>query len=445
MAAEGRLLSLVNRATQSEILVDVRFDEERQCRGLFTTRDCAEGDALLCVPWQYTLTVQSAVRRLTHLERQKQPLTQLSVAELLQLCTAGDSLALVPRGAGWSLLLALQLLAELRDKRSPHAPYVATLPVPACSALSALNASAPQAGTHLSLSTPAQLECLDCPALVRAVLVERERLRHLHELLFGSESSVSFTSFAWANALVASRAVGLCIDADSPSMRCLLPAIDLVNHSDRREATASLRLRAANADVTEPAAVELFAARDLHAGTAVVFDYGAHQLREWAWAYGFVPPAKYAHVEETFETFSLSGCTAREQMHITAAGSAALRLQSVNFTSNCCISYEVSCSDLLTATQCKWEDVDGCLHSVPLSAGTEARLSKLLGDHALAIAEQMKSQEAHLNMCACVADAAAADEGLSPIAHLASAFRSARRRLLLHAGDGLLAHATLLR
>jgi len=61
--------------------------------------------------------------------------------------------ALVPGGAGWVLLLALGLLAELRDlRRSALAPYLRLLPAPPGSRLAALARTGPPA-TDLLLFT----------------------------------------------------------------------------------------------------------------------------------------------------------------------------------------------------------------------------------------------------------------------------------------------------
>ena len=441
---EHRLLTWLTRAAQpSSCAVEARHEEATQCRGLCATQHCSAGDTLLRVPWNYVLTVHSAVRRLSSLERKQQQLTHATLADVLQLAAAASSQDLVPPGSGWSLLLTLQLLAELRDKRSLFAPYVATLPAPSGSALS-VAAHGPAPGCHLSLCTPAQLECLNCPALMHAVLAERTRLCRLHAALFGDDAPLSFDSFAWAHALVASRAVGLCMDAtDAPSVRCLIPGIDLCNHSGCG-ATASLRLTtAADAPVhrvgalVTPSAVELVAAGDLAEGAACLLDYGAHRLRHWCATYAFIPDDD-ARAEEVYEEVSL-GDTGREQLLVTSSGGGShLRLTVIHLQYSA-VTYHVSNADPAVATRVVLDD--RLLRFLPPEE--EAGLCRALGVAAKEVASRMARDEDFLHALACNADAAAA--GLAPpSAHLAARFRAARLQLLRRASDGLMTHAMLL-
>jgi hypothetical protein len=444
---ELRLLAWLTRAAQLPgCAVEARHDEVTQCRGLCVRQRCSAGDSLLRVPWDHVLTVQSAVRRLSSLERRHQPLTRLPLAEVLQLAAAAST-DLLPHGTGWSLLLTLQLLAELRDKRSPLGAYVATLPAPSGSAL-CVAAHGPAPGCHLSLCTPAQLECLNCPALAHAVLIERARLRQLHAALFGDHAApLSFESFAWAHALVASRAIGLCIDAtDAPSLRCLVPGIDLCNHS--RGASSSLRLttaaaapaHSAGAHLT-PSAVELVAAGDLADGTACLLDYGAHRLRQWCATYSFVPDDD-GRAEETYEEVAL-GDTGREQLLVTSSGAGTeLRLTTVLLAHDGAITYHVSDRDPAHATRVVLDD--RLLRFLP--PAEEERMCSALGAAAGLVAARMAREEDafHELACAADADATAANRFTPPCAHLAAQFRTARLQLLRRAAEGVLAHTTLL-
>jgi hypothetical protein len=197
-ACSARLLSWLARhcaaAGEPAPAVAVRTDAHG-CRGLVCVADAAAGDVLLTVPWRLALTVPSAVRRLLSLERAGVPLTRMPLARLLPLCAgeapaasdaAAATPALMPPGCGSATLLALGLLAELRDPRSPHAPYAAALPAPAGSALAGV-ARGPAAGAHLALCTGAQLRALACPPLAAEVEAERERLAALHAVLFGRD------------------------------------------------------------------------------------------------------------------------------------------------------------------------------------------------------------------------------------------------------------------
>ena len=437
----GLLAWLTHAAQLPGCAVEARHDEATQCRGLCVIQRCSAGDTLLRVPWECVLTVQSAVRRLSALERRYQPLTHMPLAEVLQLAAAAST-DLVPPGSGWSLLLTLQLLAELRDKRSPLVFYVATLPAPTGSAL-CVAAHGPAPGSHLSLSTPAQLESLNCPALAHAVLAERARLRQLHAALFGDAAALSFDSFAWANALVASRTIGLCIDAtDAPSLRCLIPGIDLCNHS--LSASSSLRLTTAaaapahsdGAHIT-PSSVELVAAEDLADGEACLLDYGAHRLRHWCATYGFVPDDD-GRAEEAYEEVTL-GDTGREQLLVTSSGEAELRLTAVLLAQDGAVTYHVSDSDPADATRVV---LNGRLLRF-LPPEEEEGMCRVLHHAAGEVAARMAREEDAFHALACSADADAA-RFAPPCADLAAQFRAARLQLLGRAAEGLLAHATLL-
>ncbi len=445
---DARLLSLLCGGEPAA--VEARLDVASGCRGLFTTRDVVAGSVLLRLPWAHALSVQTAVRRLAACERAGVPLTALPLRDVLTLCESPSEL--LPRGCGWSLLLALQLLAELRDPRSPHAAYVATLPAPEGSALAAI-ARGPPAGAHLSLATPAQLRCLACPALEAGVLKERQRQRRLHAQLFGtSDPAVSFASFSWANCLVASRAVGLSMgsDARTASLRCLLPAIDLCNHAARSAATASLRLqtRALQDGTLAPMAVELFSTRALAAGDAVMFDYGTRLLRHWCAAYGFVPDSDaQQQQEELFEEITTSPGEPGEAL-LVESNCGLLRLTQVRLLAHdaggAAVCYVVSDADAAHAARFVMpaegdlDDGDKGTHALP--PGHEAALSRLLSERAREAALQLlRDEQQH------AADARAADEqAATPLAPLSAQLRAARARLLLHAAEQLAAQAVLL-
>lgn len=148
----------------------------------------------------------------------------------------------------------------MRDPRSLFHPYCATLPAPEGSRIAAV-ARGP-AATDLLLFTEEELEELHCEGLAEAIRAEKRRLSLLHEALWGppeSDPPVSLESFVWVHALVSSRAIGLipAEDAEGSGMggasstgapgvagarviqRCLLPAIDLCNHSAEPTGTLS--------------------------------------------------------------------------------------------------------------------------------------------------------------------------------------------------------------
>ena len=425
-SVEARLLSLLEA-----LLLEARHEGE--CRGLFVRQSVAAGAVLLTLPWDRALTVQTSVRRLDALERAGVPLTTIPVLQLLSLCEAAAS-GLVPRGCGWSLLLALNLLAELRDPRSPHAAYVATLPAPQGSLVASV-ARGPPSGAHLSLCSPAQLRGLACPALEEAVLTERERQKRLHALLFGTaEPAVSLASFSWALALVASRAVGLSLDADASSLRCLLPALDLCNHAAGDAATAAVRLQVGPRCC--PLAVQLLATRALPPGTPLVFDYGPRQLRHWAAAYAFVPAE--ARAEELFEEISAPG-ESSEAMLVEHDGSGLLRLAELRLLSpaRATVCYVVNAAH--GPARVVMESADGAQDCMCLlQPAHEAALSRMLAERASSAAARMAHQEKQLE-----AEAAASGEAADAIL-LFSSLRAARTRLLRLAADALGAHAALL-
>jgi len=142
-------------------------------RGLYANQRVLGGTVLLSVPWSASLTGRSAVMRLKQLETANQgaktsgslsiasfnrnspcenqdlspfqpPLVAVlagllpkGVGHLRALLTRGDH-SLLPPTATWRLMLALQLLAELRDPRSPLAPYARALPAPPGSRIAAV-------------------------------------------------------------------------------------------------------------------------------------------------------------------------------------------------------------------------------------------------------------------------------------------------------------------
>lgn len=141
----------------------------------------------------------------------------------------------------------------MRDPRSVFRPYCATLPAPSGSRIAAVARGPPQ--TDLLLFSDDELSELHCAGLADAIAEEKGRLVRLHEALWGppeSDPAVSIESFVWAHCLVSSRTIGLIPtsgdagnDDDSAAggaggrvvQRCLLPAVDLCNHSLRPTAT----------------------------------------------------------------------------------------------------------------------------------------------------------------------------------------------------------------
>jgi hypothetical protein len=196
------------------------------------------------------------------------------------------------------LLLALHLLADAAWPASPRRPYARLLPAPAGSALAAVCDAGP-AGTDVVLFADSELDGLACAPLARAVRVERGRLQRLRKELLaaGPGPDISFASFAWAHALVRSRALDLSVvaggeaDADAataPSLRVMLPLLDLAQHATGPSACV---LRLVRSPAGEPAAVDLISRAGLAVGAPVCLDYGARPLRDLLRGYAFVPAA----------------------------------------------------------------------------------------------------------------------------------------------------------
>lgn len=430
ISVETSLLKLVAARCSVEAVADAGCG----CRGLVASTDVAAGEVLLTLPWRWALTVEGAVRRLSALEKSGRSLTVLPLAAVLELAKTPSPL--LPPGCGWALLLALLLLAELRESRSPLARYVATLPAPAGSLVSAI-ALGPPAGACAALLTAAQRDAFGPPALAAELRAEETRQAQLHALLFGSSPAVTLQSFIWAGALVSSRALSLA--APSGSLRCLLPSVDLCNHSSRDGVTASLRLRLRPDG--EPLCVELASTRPLRRGGEVRFHYGPRPLRRWAQTYGFLP-CEEGDAAELYEECAVCGEMCERGMLVEAADEehgGILRLAEVRLGA-APLLYVVRSGprDAREPARCLYEEGSSCC----MAPQQEAELSLRLSRSAVAAARAMEIDEPRAARAAELADAAS--PAAPPAAALAGQLRVARLRLLLRTAADLEAMAWLL-
>ena len=424
---EARLLS----QAASLSLVACADDAASGSRGLVLLQTVEAGVPLLRLPWSRALTVSSAVRRLSALERAGVPLTALPLAEVLTLCDTPS--LLVPTGCGWAVLLSLQLLAEMRDPRSPHASFVATLPAPEGSLLAGV-ARGPPAGAHVALFTAAQRAAFVTSPLAAEVEAEAERQCALHARLFGEHPACSLASWVWACALVASRALSL------PGFQhVLLPCIDFANHAEGPDASVSVRVVLPR-DGGAPSGVELVSNRALAEGSDVLLDYGPHLLRSWACTYGFVPRDLPAAACELFEEVGVGDCSSEMLLVECCDGpcGGALRLAELRLGDGQVVY--VARSGGHEAPSAARVVVAGAA-SAPLLPHVEALLSWRLAQSCQRTALAMAAGEAAANLACEAADAAAAVCSSAP---LAAALRRARRLLLARAGGDLGAHAQLL-
>jgi hypothetical protein len=266
---------------------------------------------------------------------------------------------------------------------------------------------------------------------------------------------VSCASFAWAHALVASRALDLlCAGADAPSARCMLPVVDLCNHAAEGDATVALRMGADAAAL--PRCVQLVAVAPLCAGTPLTFSYGERSLRRWAAAYAFLPAG--GGVSEPFEELcadddDADSAPAREVLLASAhAGGAGLlrlcelRVRAVAAASRarvCYIVRDASAAPVGAAVV----TLDAAASAPPARIATlqprhEAALCAALSARASAAVARMAAAESELEAAAADADADAG--GVAGAAELSRALRGARCALLRRVADDLAVWAALL-
>jgi hypothetical protein len=225
-------------------------------RTLRTTRDVEVGQTLLRVPWPKVLTPRTALRCLRSEEarRKTTPVMTLDVDAMLDTFIYGDG---VDADEAISLLLALQLLCELRNPKSRWQAYVNVLPAPRDSLVAACTEGAE--ADDLLLFSESELDFLQDPELKADVLAKRNRLTALHGLLCRAPTdtlpmqssgnpnthplsptyTVSLESFIWCHSLVHSRSMELTAEEGTDGGNWLQAKI---SDADPRAANMPLRV-----------------------------------------------------------------------------------------------------------------------------------------------------------------------------------------------------------
>jgi len=436
-------------------------------RGLAAARSVAPGGAALRVPWSAALTSATALKNPALRGAREEREGRGSRCGARRPRPPSASPALLP-GLRWDalhaclrdaslvphpsiLLLALHLLADAAWPASPRRPYARLLPTPAGSALAAVCDAGP-AGTDVVLFADSELDGLACAPLARAVRVERGRLQRLRKELLaaGPGPDISFASFAWAHALVRSRALDLSVvaggeaDADAataPSLRVMLPLLDLAQHATVPSACV---LRLVRSPAGEPAAVDLISRAGLAVGAPVCLDYGARPLRDLLRGYAFVPAAGDVVAgghSEVFEDADADGAVAlvvdagRRERGGGDSGSCMLALDHVRVLAapggdtalEGGTARVVWCVRAATGTAARVVTPGDVETESPMSPFDEAAAARRAAAAARALAARLRS--------------APAPTGRPEHAALAAAYRAARIALLDAAADGCEAQA----
>lgn len=315
--------------------INVHFaGDSASARGLFAARALQQGEVVLAVPVRCARIVSTTVAALRTARKGVLGPALDNVDATLARCDF-----LLPGDTRRVLLLALGLLAELRDPKSAGRPEVRLLPAPPGSPLAAVCRDGPPA-TDLQLFSNQELAELQCPPLEAVVMRERLRLAGLHALLFaGPQPAVSLQSFTWVHCLVRSRALSLRLPPDLAAAArtgggcssgqtsgsagdggsgggtvgsvgrrgggcgitqldmCMMPLVDLANHRSGGNATCNVRLRVRPGGSST---VELVAARGMRPGDEVSISYGDRPLRDFLRGYAFTPDDQGYEVYEDF-------------------------------------------------------------------------------------------------------------------------------------------------
>ena len=280
------------------------------------------GDVVLSLPWPLALTTRTAMKRLMMDERRGESVLGLSVKELMAFCTTQS---LVPKPTVEPLIFSLQLLSEASKAPgdSTWSPYLALLPSRPGSAFLAPSVRGPPL-IHPLLFRPDDLESLQSPQLREAIREDRARLGAIFDAIFRRRDAAlpprrggaTLDDFLWAQAIVRSRALDLTLQGPSggEATRCMLPLIDLCNHSHACNCTLRLVLSSPSPSrdgqgerngtreeregcESSPARVELVATRAIRGNEALTIDYGYRSIRDFFRVYGFVPQPAEARCE----------------------------------------------------------------------------------------------------------------------------------------------------
>ncbi|KAK9806705.1 hypothetical protein WJX73_010581 [Symbiochloris irregularis] len=336
--------------------IKLKQSKATSIRGLTAATAVSEGGGLASVDWKAAITAETALLRLKQFEAAGSGLLPRGISHFLQLAERNSYE--LPESCAWTCLVALQLLAEMRDTRTELKPYIQLLPSPPGTLIKTICSQGPNANDLLLFSLPELLELQVVPVWA-AVLKEQQRLSSLHRLLFCTDAAgvkvsspvISRESFIWAHCLVRSRVLELC-RSQRPSQatcsslhaalrglqlpecmmdrqgstRCMLPLIDLCNHAPRGQDTCKLGLQF-TPDRTARA-VTLDAKRAIEEDEPLTLDYGNRPMRDMLRNYGFCADSGFEVFEEVGDMgWSLivrgttkASCFRLTEVHIYAAG-----------------------------------------------------------------------------------------------------------------------------
>ena len=254
-------------------------------RTLAASRPYEKGETLIELPFSAALGLRTALQALFAAEKEGEAgLVRGSLSEFLSFCETSNRV----RHSTISLLVALQICHGAIHDESPLRRYTRLLPAPPRSEGSALSGSICGPLLIHPLLFEEELKELQSEDFRASLLRERELLRFIYENAINSEV-LGFEDFVWAIAITRSRSLDLSLHLErgsqgQESLTCMLPIIDLCDHSG--QASCSLRCHVTGDSVDS---IELFAHRALCTGDALTIDYGHRGLRDFFRVYGFTP------------------------------------------------------------------------------------------------------------------------------------------------------------
>ena len=347
------LLQLLQEWTQVSVgpIKVTSSDDRMSGRGVYSQQYIASGTTLLLLPWKHVLGVSAAATLMTQEDDKGRGIDDVQhLAQHLSALLRLDDTTIDTREKWWTCWMACSLLAAARYPLSAWSTYIASLPETCHNQSSSINAAIRRShawtvrhylkqqfkqprNTRVSY-TKAKLSQQELNILRQAkdsimntsgsdiehvLLWDQDTLLrtgddtliqfvHQHctwlkdiwEQLFGQQHPIiiSWESWLWAHAIVASRAIGMDHAPQSIltlttnnnhkqqqqqqqlPLAALLPLIDMINHSSH-ESNASLQV--------QDKGMAVVAQQDIPQGSQVLFNYHPQgTLRFFLRAYGFV-------------------------------------------------------------------------------------------------------------------------------------------------------------
>jgi len=229
--------------------------------GLAAGRAIEKGETVLKIPRE-TWGPFSAQHALDRATAMAPPFVE-SVRQLESSLVESSGRSEGPQHMSGSILLAIQMLLDLRVPEVDQSPYVRFLPREVDSPL---------------LWEPEEMKELAGTGALRGVLARSEFIRVVHESLFpGGQGGLPRTDLAWMLSLLLSRAHS---GRDEPMS--LVPLLCCANHS--------LEPTGEHGYEEESESFTVVALRDHAPGEEVFISYGQHDNARLLWQYGFVLP-----------------------------------------------------------------------------------------------------------------------------------------------------------